>query len=204
MMKNKSSCEKGGGDKRMRNKNTYIVKDYPTPPELVRMFMAKGVVKTNIKEKKKEKREILLEFKQDLERTRGHSQRETEILILADTSEMKLKRIDKELIRLYSYLSDEVECKIRISSQQIEQAKQIPILDVFTSLYDGTIRKIGKNYVCICPFHEEQHPSFYIYSDTNRFYCFGCGKSGDVITLVMELLNLSFPKAVDYLIGGKK
>ena len=64
------------------------------------------------------------------------------------------------------------------------------------------IKRRGHLYTGLCPFHSEKTPSFTVYQDTQSFYCFGCGKSGDVITLVMELKNLTFKQAVNYLIKG--
>jgi DNA primase len=54
----------------------------------------------------------------------------------------------------------------------------------------------GRNYVCSCPFHSERTPSCTIFTDTQNFYCFGCGAGGDVITFIMKIENLTFPEAV--------
>ncbi len=43
-----------------------------------------------------------------------------------------------------------------------------------------------------CPFHEEKTASLKLFTDTNRWHCFGCGKNGTVIDFVMQLLNISF------------
>lgn len=51
--------------------------------------------------------------------------------------------------------------------------------------------KVGRNRMCICPFHNDRHPSMKL--DENKgggFYCFGCQESGDAITLVAKLFNL--------------
>ena len=57
----------------------------------------------------------------------------------------------------------------------------------------------GRNYVCSCPFHSERTPSCTIFTDTQNFYCFGCGAGGDVITFIMKIENLTFPEAVKLL-----
>ncbi len=62
-----------------------------------------------------------------------------------------------------------------------------------------TLKRSGKNYFALCPFHKEKTPSFSINPETQIFKCFGCGKSGDVITLVMELEGLNYVEAVKYL-----
>jgi DNA primase len=58
------------------------------------------------------------------------------------------------------------------------------------------LKKAGKNYVTKCPFHKDDTPSFYVSPDLNIFHCFGCGKSGDVITFVMEFEKVPFPEAL--------
>lgn len=47
-----------------------------------------------------------------------------------------------------------------------------------------------------CPFHHEKTPSLGTYQNDRRWKCFGCGESGDAITFVMRLYNLSFPQAI--------
>lgn len=58
------------------------------------------------------------------------------------------------------------------------------------------LKKAGKNYVTNCPFHKDDSPSFYVSPDLNIFHCFGCGKSGDIITFVMEFEKVPFPEAL--------
>jgi len=58
------------------------------------------------------------------------------------------------------------------------------------------LKKSGKNYVTNCPFHEDDTPSFYVTPELNFFHCFGCGKSGDIITFVMEYEKVPFQEAV--------
>ena len=64
--------------------------------------------------------------------------------------------------------------------------------------YVNMIRR-GRNYVCSCPFHSEKTPSCTVFTDTQNFYCFGCGAGGDVITFIMKIENLTFPEAVKLL-----
>ncbi len=58
------------------------------------------------------------------------------------------------------------------------------------------LKKAGKNYVANCPFHKDDTPSFSVSPSLNIFHCFGCGKSGDVITFVMEFEKVPFAEAV--------
>ncbi|MDE6500651.1 MAG: DNA primase [Ruminococcus sp.] len=61
------------------------------------------------------------------------------------------------------------------------------------------IQKKGRNYSCSCPFHSEKTPSFTVFTDTQSFYCFGCGAGGDVITFIKKIENLEFPEAIKLL-----
>jgi len=61
------------------------------------------------------------------------------------------------------------------------------------------LKKRGRKYEGLCPFHEEKTPSFSIDNEKGLFYCFGCHAGGDAIKFVMELERLSFPEAVERL-----
>lgn len=58
------------------------------------------------------------------------------------------------------------------------------------------IRRQGVAFVALCPFHNEDTPSFHIRERDNTFHCFGCGEGGDVISFVMKSRGLSFYEAV--------
>ncbi|MBQ5630317.1 MAG: DNA primase [Ruminococcus sp.] len=62
-----------------------------------------------------------------------------------------------------------------------------------------SLKRRGRNMVGLCPFHGEKTPSFNIYTETDSFYCFGCGASGDVISFIMKIENLDYLDAVRYL-----
>ena len=51
----------------------------------------------------------------------------------------------------------------------------------------------------LCPFHSEKSPSFYVYPDTQSFYCFGCGAGGDAITFAKKINSIDYPEAVKML-----
>ncbi len=59
-----------------------------------------------------------------------------------------------------------------------------------------SLRHTGRTYVGLCPFHNEKTPSFVVYPETQSFYCFGCGKGGDVVTYIKESENLGYIEAV--------
>lgn len=83
------------------------------------------------------------------------------------------------------------------SNIKLNEAKKILIED----LYKGIPKKIGRVKMGSCPFHKDETPSFAIYPDSNSFYCFSCGKGGDVIDFYMELNNCDFQTALGALAG---
>jgi hypothetical protein len=58
------------------------------------------------------------------------------------------------------------------------------------------LRKAGKEYKGLCPFHSERNPSFTVNEDKGLFYCFGCGAFGDVFDFIQKLDGLSFREAL--------
>jgi len=62
-----------------------------------------------------------------------------------------------------------------------------------------TLRKSGRNWIGLCPFHGEKTPSFSVSREKGTYYCFGCKKGGDVIDFVMEIERLDFAEAVERL-----
>jgi len=61
------------------------------------------------------------------------------------------------------------------------------------------LRKAGKDYTGLCPFHDEKSPSFSVSADKQFYYCFGCGMSGTALTFLMEFDRLEFVPAVEAL-----
>ena len=59
-----------------------------------------------------------------------------------------------------------------------------------------TLKRSGRNYVGLCPFHGEKTPSFNVNSDRQSYYCFGCQEGGTVFSFLMHMENLTFPEAV--------
>ena len=60
-------------------------------------------------------------------------------------------------------------------------------------------KRTGRDYVCSCPFHSEKTPSCHIYSESQSFYCFGCGAGGDVITFIRLIERLDYIESVKFL-----
>lgn len=63
------------------------------------------------------------------------------------------------------------------------------------------LKKQGRNYFGLCPFHGEKTPSFSVTQDKQIFHCFGCGKGGNVVTFLMEIESFSFFEAMEVLAG---
>ncbi|MBN2542339.1 DNA primase [bacterium] len=59
-----------------------------------------------------------------------------------------------------------------------------------------SLRRRGSRLLGLCPFHAEKTPSFSVDPDRGLFYCFGCGKGGNIFTFLMEKESISFPEAV--------
>lgn len=71
------------------------------------------------------------------------------------------------------------------------------IVDVISQYV--TLKRSGRNYFGICPFHREKSPSFSVSPDRQYFHCFGCHKGGDVFTFISEIEKLSFKETVEFL-----
>jgi len=86
----------------------------------------------------------------------------------------------------------------KIPEELIEKIRtESDIVDVISEYIQLTKR--GRNWFGLCPFHNENTPSFSVSEDKQIFHCFGCGAGGNVITFVMDIENVSFPEAVSKL-----
>ncbi|MDD3732437.1 MAG: DNA primase [candidate division Zixibacteria bacterium] len=85
-----------------------------------------------------------------------------------------------------------------IPQETIEQIRQVTDIAQVIGEFIRLKRK-GKNYEALCPFHTEKTPSFKISSVKQIYHCFGCGKGGNVFTFLMEHEKMSFIEAVRYL-----
>ena len=61
------------------------------------------------------------------------------------------------------------------------------------------LKKVGRNWVGSCPFHDDSKPSFTVFSETQSYYCFGCGKGGDVIRFLQDHEKIDLKGAVNRL-----
>lgn len=111
----------------------------------------------------------------------------------------KLDRIVHHLARLkrLQFRAEGKVAKGQLTDDQIQHALTVPIENILNQHY----RKGSGTLVGLCPFHNEKHPSFYIYTKTNSCWCYGCCQGGDVISFIRILYGYSFKQAVQYLLN---
>ena len=78
-----------------------------------------------------------------------------------------------------------------------EVISQNDIVDVISEYV--TLKKRGRNFIGLCPFHREKTPSFCVSMDKQIFKCFGCSQGGNVISFIMKIENLEFWESVEML-----
>ena len=74
---------------------------------------------------------------------------------------------------------------------------KVDVVDAVSSYVK--LKKRGRNFFGICPFHDEDFPSFSINHDKQIYKCFGCGAGGGVLKFIMDIEDLEFTQAVEYL-----
>ncbi|HMJ74438.1 MAG TPA: DNA primase [Iamia sp.] len=85
-------------------------------------------------------------------------------------------------------ITDETVAEVRGRADIVQVASQFMQL-----------KKVGRRFSGLCPFHGEKTPSFSINAEEGLYHCFGCQVSGDTIRLVQELQHLDFPEAIEWL-----
>ena len=81
-----------------------------------------------------------------------------------------------------------------VINQVIERSDIVEIIGNYTAL-----KKAGRNFKALCPFHNEKSPSFVVNPDKQIFHCFGCGVGGNALGFLMRQEHLEFPEAVRFL-----
>ena len=84
--------------------------------------------------------------------------------------------------------SDELIEEIRNSNDIVDVISQYVIL-----------KRSGRNFFGLCPFHKEKSPSFSVSPDKQIFHCFGCGVGGNVIHFVSKIENINFRETIELL-----
>lgn len=82
-----------------------------------------------------------------------------------------------------------------VDNSKIEEIKnRVDIVDLVSEYV--TLKKTGRNFTGLCPFHQEKTPSFTVNRDKQIFYCFGCGEGGNAITFLMKIADKTFPEVI--------
>jgi DNA primase len=84
------------------------------------------------------------------------------------------------------------------SKEMIEKVIEAnDIIDVISEYVE--LKKAGKEFKGLCPFHREKTPSFMVSQEKQVYHCFGCNASGNVVTFIMDIENLTFKEAIEFL-----
>lgn len=87
-----------------------------------------------------------------------------------------------------------------IADTDIERLREsVSIVDTIQGYVQ--LRRVGRNWVGLCPFHAEKSGSFNVREETRRYKCFGCGASGDVFKFIQEIEHLDFVGAIEHIAG---
>ena len=85
-----------------------------------------------------------------------------------------------------------------IPQEKIEEIREsIDIVDFISGYVE--LKKKGRNYFGLCPFHMEKTPSFSVNPEKQIFHCFGCGEGGNVFSFVRNIEKMTFPEAIEFL-----
>ena len=86
----------------------------------------------------------------------------------------------------------------RYSDEIIDEIRQSnDIIDIISQYVH--LKRSGRNYFGLCPFHNEKSPSFSVSPDKQIFHCFGCGVGGNVFTFLSKIEGINFIEAVQQL-----
>ena len=87
---------------------------------------------------------------------------------------------------------------VRYSEELIEEIRSSnDIVDVISKYI--TLKRSGRNFFGLCPFHKEKSPSFAVSPDKQIFHCFGCGAGGNVIHFISKIEGLDFKDTLELL-----
>lgn len=175
--------------------------------EIAEIFFDIDLFESKVKELEEDCIKIKQEIKNKLIYLKKHAKNKEEANILRvfiiHSSVKELVETENQIKRLKRLKTVkegyEIKNKNGVTKDEIERAKEkslVSIASEFTKL-----RKCGKDFIGLCPLHQERTPSFHINEQVNIYHCFGaCQKHGDVINFVMEKFNLPFIEAVRQLL----
>jgi hypothetical protein len=115
----------------------------------------------------------------------------------------ELQAVDTKLSQLYrlrNVIEGKPAPKGKLSENDIEAARAVPIADIIGE----PVRRSGKDYLCLCPMHDDHSPSLHVYTEQNRAWCYSCNDGGDSIKFYMLINGCDFKTAVMELAGGMR
>jgi len=87
---------------------------------------------------------------------------------------------------------------VRYTESLIDEIKMNnDIVDIISQYV--ILKRSGRNFLGLCPFHKEKSPSFSVSPDKQIFHCFGCGVGGDVITFICKMENVNYRESIEIL-----
>ena len=87
---------------------------------------------------------------------------------------------------------------VRFSDELLDEIKsKNDIVDIISQYV--TLKRSGRNFFGLCPFHKEKSPSFSVSPDKQIFHCFGCNAGGDVFRFISKIENMNFIESVESL-----
>lgn len=86
-----------------------------------------------------------------------------------------------------------------ISKDIIKEIKNRLDISTVVGEYVHSLKRSGKNWIGLCPFHNDKNPSFSVSQDYGIYRCFSCGEKGDIINFIEKIENVSFSEAVKLL-----
>src|ERR1700732_5397794 len=90
------------------------------------------------------------------------------------------------------------ELMARFSDDKLEEVRtRADIVEIIGA--HARLKRAGRNFVGLCPFHNEKTPSFTVNAERGFFHCFGCGAGGTAFDFVMRIEGLTFPEALQSL-----
>ncbi|MEM4367679.1 MAG: CHC2 zinc finger domain-containing protein, partial [Candidatus Anstonellales archaeon] len=84
-----------------------------------------------------------------------------------------------------------------IKLESIKKLKESVDIIEIVNKYIPSLKRSGKNYFALCPFHSEKTPSFSIAPDKDLIHCFGCGYTADIIKFVQDIEHINYYQAVE-------
>lgn len=174
-----------------------LIKIFPKSPE---------IVARNVPIYKKRRKKLIKNIKGRLIKTHQIKEKFAKWFFrewLKATKGQKLLRIDKLIARYERFLAvasgEYRQPKGWVEQGDIDRALEVPLPEI-AGQHIQKLKKSGKSWVGLCPFHNEKHPSFTIFPD-NHYKCFGCQEYGNAIDFVKKTHGLGFVETIKFLLN---